>query len=63
MSKIKKTIKHLEMRKEKYEIQLVNITDENMLEDILFEIKIINEKIIDLERALDIIFEEDWITD
>ena len=35
----------------------------NKTEELIFDIKVINEKIKVLERALDIIFEEDWITD
>lgn len=61
--KIEKTIESLKTRKDVYVKELNKTTDYNKTEELIFDIKVINEKIKVLERALDIIFEEDWITD
>lgn len=61
--KIEKTIESLKARKDVYVKELNETTDYNKTEELIFDIKVINEKIKVLERALDIIFEEDWITD
>ena len=61
--KIEKTIESLKTRKDVYVKELNETTDYNKTEELIFDIKVINEKIKVLERALDIIFEEDWITD
>jgi hypothetical protein len=62
-NKIEKTIESLKARKDVYVKELNKTTDYNKTEELIFDIKVINEKIKVLERALDIIFEEDWITD
>ena len=62
-NKIEKTIESLKVRKDVYVKELNETTDYNKTEELIFDIKVINEKIKVLERALDIIFEEDWITD
>lgn len=62
-NKIEKTIESLKARKDVYVKELNETTDYNKTEELIFDIKVINEKIKVLERALDIIFEEDWITD
>ena len=62
-NKIEKTIESLKTRKDVYVKELNETTDYNKTEELIFDIKVINEKIKVLERALDIIFEEDWITD
>ena len=62
-NKIEKTIENLKVRKDVYVKELNETTDYNKTEELIFDIKVINEKIKVLERALDIIFEEDWITD
>ena len=61
--KIEKTIESLKARKDVYVKELNKTTDYNKTEELIFDIKVINEKIKVLERALDIMFEEDWITD
>jgi len=62
-NKIEKTIESLKTRKDVYVKELNKTTDYNKTEELIFDIKVINEKIKVLERALDIMFEEDWITD
>ena len=62
-NKIEKTIESLKTRKDVYVKELNKTTDYNKTEELIFGIKVINEKIKVLERALDIMFEEDWITD
>lgn len=62
-NKIEKTIESLKTRKDVYVKELNETTDYNKTEELIFDIKVINEKIKVLERALDIMFEEDWITD
>lgn len=62
-NKIEKTIESLKARKDVYVKELNKTTDYNKTEELIFDIKVINEKIKVLERALDIMFEEDWITD
>ncbi|MBQ8234573.1 MAG: hypothetical protein IJZ36_03210 [Bacilli bacterium] len=62
-NKIEKTIESLKARKDVYVKELNETTDYNKTEELIFDIKVINEKIKVLERALDIMFEEDWITD
>lgn len=61
--KIEKTIESLKARKDVYVKELNETIDYNKTEELIFDIKVINEKIKVLERALDIMFEEDWITD
>jgi seryl-tRNA synthetase len=56
-NKIEKTIESLKARKDVYVKELNKTTDYNKTEELIFDIKVINEKIKVLERALDIIFE------